>query len=166
MRKKESDDMKFNAHSRTPKVKTSKFVKIMLAICFSLIVAFFVFMAIVCSLYTANFAPAILILTPVFVIAITLVIMLKDMDRAYVEIFDNKITVVDYYFGIKKIKKFVMEYIAYADVLVGYSRRVRGYRYSMAGCNYLVFMNNRGNYMFKIICVPETKQFFNVFLRQ
>ena len=156
--------MRFNTHNRTPKIETKKSVKIMLTIGFGLIISFLLFMAIVCSLYINSVIPAVVILVPVLVLAILIVITQKDMDRAYVEILDDVVVVADYYFGVKKEKTFSMCEIETAEILIGYSIRVRGYRYSNAGCTYIVFRGNGGKYMFKVICVPETKQFFSKYL--
>ena len=86
------------------------------------------------------------------------------MDKAFVEIVDDVVSVTDYYFGVKKEKTFSMCEIETAEILIGYSIRVHGYRYSNAGCTYIVFRGNGGKYMFKVICVPETKQFFSKYL--
>mgnify|MGYP006923396015 CR=1 FL=1 len=96
--------MRFNTHNRTPKIETKKSLKIMLTISFGLIISFFLFMAIVCSLYIESVMPAVVILTPVLVLAILIAISQKDMDRAFIEIVDDVITVTDYYFGIKNKK--------------------------------------------------------------
>ena len=158
--------MRFNTHNRTPKIKTKKSVKIMLTIGFGLIISLFLFMAIVCSLYINSVMPAVLILTPVLVLAILIAVSQKDMDRAFIEIVDDVITVTDYYFGIKKEKTFSMQDIGYTEVLIGSSMRIRGYRYSNAGMTYIVFRDGNGKYMFKIICTPETKEFFKDYMKQ
>lgn len=158
--------MRFHTHDRTPKTKMAKSAKAMLAVGFGLIFALFVFVAMVCSLCTNSIAPAVLILTPVFVLAILFTIVQKDMAKAFVEINNDTITVVDYYFGIKKEKSFLIHDIANAEILIGYSMRVRGYRYSNGGCSYIVIRDNNGKYLFKIICVPETKQFFEKYFNR
>ena len=109
--------------------------------------------------------PAVLILPPLTVLVILIAITQRDMDKAYVEIVDDVIIAVDYYFGIKKEKTFSIRDIAAAETLTGYSMRVRGYRYSNAGITYIVFRDKSGKYMFKVICVPETKQFFGRYLK-
>jgi len=157
--------MRFNTHDNTPKIKTKKFVKIMLAIEYGLMISFFLFLAITCSIYINSIMPAVIMLTPILVVAILFLITQKDMDRAFVEIIDDMITVTDYYFGIKKEKTFSMCEIETAEISIGYSMRVRGYRYSNAGCTYITFRDKDGKYMFKIICVPETKQFFSKYLK-
>ncbi len=156
--------MRFNTHDRTPKIGTKKSLKIILALSYGLMISFFLFMSIVCSLYINSVMPAVLILTPVLVLAILIAVSQKDMDRAFIEIVDDVITVTDYYFGIKNEKTFSMREIDTAEILIGSSMRVHGYRYSNAGCTYIVFRDNGGKYMFKIICVPETKQFFGKYL--
>ena len=156
--------MRFNTHDRTPKIETKKSVKIMLTIGFSLIILLFLFMAIVCSLYINSVMPAVLILIPVLVLAILIAVSQKDMDRAFIEIVDDVVTATDYYFGIKNEKTFSMREIDTVEILIGYSIRVSGYRYANAGCTYIVFRDNVGKYMFKVICVPETKQFFSKYL--
>ena len=88
----------------------------------------------------------------------------KDMERAFIEITDDKITVTDFYFGIRREKTFSLGEIECAEITTGYSMRVRGYRHSGAGCTYIVFRDKAGNYMFKLICVPETKQYFRKYL--
>ena len=156
--------MKFNAHDRTPKIKTKKSVKIMLIICFALILLSFLFAAIVCSLSINSVMPAVVILTPVLMLAILIAITQMDMDKAFIEIVDDVISVTDYYFGIKKEKIFSMHEIKTAEILIGSSMRVHGYRYSNVGYTYIVFRDHGGKYMFKVICVPETKQFFSKYL--
>lgn len=157
--------MRFNTHYRTPKNKTKKSIKIMLTIGYSLITAVFLFMAVVCSLYIRSIMPAVIILVPVLIIAILISITHNDMDKAYVEIIDDVIIATDYYFGIKKEKIFFLRSIATAEILIGYSSQIRGYRYSNIGCTYIVFRDNSGKYMFKVMCVPETKQYFYKYLK-
>ncbi len=158
--------MKFNTHNKMPKSETSKSVKILLGISVSMVLALLIFASIVCSLYTSNFLPAILILTPICLLISLLCITQKDMDKAYVEITDNTISVVDYYFGIQKKKTFTIQDIAFAEIIIGYSIHNCGYRYSNIGCTYIVFRDNRGKYLFKVICVPETEEFFANYIHQ
>lgn len=157
--------MIFNTHDRTPKIQSSKTVKVIFAINIGLFGAVFLFMAIVCSLEINSIMPAVLILVPVSVLAMLIVIPQRDMDKATVEIVGDKIIATDYYFGIKKEKSFLTSDIAVAEVLTGHSLRIRGYRYSMAGFTYIVFRDHHGKYMFKIICLPETMQVFGRYLK-
>jgi len=148
--------MRFNTHDRTPKIKPKKFIIILLSVSIGLIIAPSLFCAIVCSFYANSIMPAVIILLPVLVLSLLTAITLKDRDKSYVEINDNVITVVDYYFGLKKEKTFLMQNIASAKIGVG--------RYM--GCSYIIFRDNCGKYMFNIICVPETKQYFEKYLNR
>lgn len=142
----------------------SKSIKRMILVECGLCLAFFVFCAIVCSLYVNHVAPAVLMLTPVFILAALFWITQKDMDKAYIEANEDTIRSVDYYFGIKKEKSFFIQDIAYAEIAGCYSMRVHGYRHSMCGFSYIVFRDNTGKYLLKVICVPETEQFFEKYL--
>lgn len=156
--------MRFQTHGPSPKTEHKKSVEIMLAVSFGLLFALLLFSAIACSFFAGSFMPAVVVLTPFLTVAILVIIIKKDMDRAYVEIVDHKVTIIDYYFGVKRGKSFLTEDIAYADAVLGCSMRVHGYRYSAGACTYIVFRDNSGRYMFKIICSPETKQYFQKYL--
>ena len=99
-------------------------------------------------------------------IALTAIILLhiKDMEKAYVEIKEDVIYVVDYYWGIKKEKHISRSDITSAEICIGYSHKVKGYRFSFAGMRYIVFRNNK-KYLFKIIYLPETKEIFKQYLQ-
>ena len=158
--------MRFHTHNRTPKIKMPKLVLLMCIAAYGLLLALFVFTAIVCSIYANSVDPAVLILTPVLILTALFLIMQKDMERAYIEINDDTIRAVDYYFGMKKEKSFLIQDIANAQIVHGYSMRVHGYRYSMCGSTYIVFRDSIGKYLFKVLCVPETKQFFDNYINQ
>lgn len=156
--------MRFNTHTRTPKPPLPKSVKIMLVVECVFLPAIFVVVSIAASFYTNSVFPAVLILTPVFTLTALFLVTQQDMERAYIEINGDTICAVDYYFGIKKEKSFLIQDIADAEIVLGYSWRIHGYRYSMCGYTYIVFRNNTGKYLFKVLCVPETKQFFDKYL--
>ena len=158
--------MRFNTHDRTPKIQTTKSVRILLGIGFGMIIALLFFSAIVCSAYVNSVMPAVIILVPMLLLAMLIMIPQKDMDKAFVEIVNDVITVTDFYFGIKKEKVYSVHDIGCAKVFMGYSMSVRGYRHSNVGISYIVFSDNNGKYMFKLICVPETKEFFGAYLKQ
>lgn len=158
--------MRFNTHNATPKIVTNKALKIMLAFEYGLAAAFLLFAAIVCAFTVHNILPAVVIIGPLIVLAGVILITQKDMDRAYVEISDQRITVADYCFGVEQKKVFSMQDIASAEILPGSSLRVRGYRYDQMGSAYIVFRDRNGKYMFKILFAPETRQYFEKFLIQ
>ena len=158
--------MRFNTHDRTPRIETKKAVKILLAIGFGMIIALFLFGAIVCSVYINSVMPVMVILAPALLLAILIFVIKKDMDKAFVEVVNDVITVTDYYFGVKQEKVFSVHDIGCAEVIIGQSMRVRGYRHSFIGMNYIVFSDNNGKYMFKILYASETKEFFGDYLKK
>ena len=152
--------MIFNTHNRTPKIQTNKMLKIMLISCWSFMAAFFLFFAIATSVMRQSILPAVIILIPITLIAVFAIIITIDMNKAYVQIDGESIIAVDYYFFLRKEKCFTINEIKTAEIALGYSFRVRGYRYSMMGFSYIVFRNADNKYLFKIINCPETKEYF------
>ena len=157
--------MIFNTHDRTPKIETNKTLKIMLISCWSFMVAVFLFIAIATSIMSHSIVPAAITLIPVTFIAAFVIITMIDMNKAYIQIDGENITVVDYYFFSRKEKCFTIDEIKTAEIALGYSFRVRGYRYSMMGFSYIVFRNDNNKYLFKVINCPETNDFFNKYIQ-
>ena len=157
--------MIFNTHDRTPKIKTNKTLKIMLISCWSFMGAVFLFFAIATSIMSHSILPAAIILIPVTFIAAFGIVTTIDMNKAYIQIDDENITVVDYYWLSKKEKSFTFDEIKTAEIALGYSFPVRGYRYSMMGFSYIVFRNADNKYLFKIINCPETNEFFSKYFQ-
>ena len=85
------------------------------------------------------------------------------MGKAYVEIHENDIYVVDYYFGVKKEKHVSFSDITSAEIHIGYSNEVKGYRFSALGMRYMVFKNGN-KHLFKIIALPETEDLFRKYI--
>ena len=157
--------MIFNTHDRTPKIKTNKTLKIMLISCWSFMGAVFLFFAIATSIMSHSILPAAITLSPVTFIAALVIVTTIDMNKAYIQIDDENITVVDYYWLSKKEKSFTFDEIKTAEIALGYSFPVRGYRYSMMGFSYIVFRNADNKYLFKIINCPETNEFFSKYFQ-
>ena len=134
----------------------------MLILCWSLMGALFLFAAIATSIMSRSILPALIILIPVTLIVAFVIIATTDMNKAYVQIEGNNVTVVDYYFFSKKERCFKIDEIKTTEIVLGYSFRVRGYRYSMMGFSYIVFRNADNKYLFKIINCPETNEFFSM----
>lgn len=133
----------------------------MLISCWSFIGAVFLFLAIATSIMSRSILPALIILIPTILIAAFVIVTTIDMNKAYVQIEGNNITVVDYYFFSRKEKCFTIDEIKTAEITLGYSFRVRGYRYGMMGVSYIVFRNDNNKYLFKVINCPETNDFFS-----
>ncbi len=123
--------------------------------------ALFLFAAIATSIMSRSILPALIILIPVTLIVAFAIIVTTDMNKAYVQIEGNNVTVVDYYFFSKKERCFKIDEIKTTEIVLGYSFRVRGYRYGMMGFSYIVFRNADNKYLFKIINCPETNEFFS-----
>ena len=133
----------------------------MLISCWSFMGAVFLFLAIATSIMSRSILPALIILIPTILIVTFVIVTTIDMNKAYVQIEGNNITVVDYYFFSRKEKCFTIDEIKTAEITLGYSFRVRGYRYSMMRFSYIVFRNDNKKYLFKIINCPETNDFFS-----
>ena len=133
----------------------------MLISCWSFMGAVFLFFAIATSILSRSILPALIILIPTILIVTFVIVTIIDMNKAYVRIEGNNITVVDYYFFSKKERSFNFDEIKTAEIALGYSFRVRGYRYGMMGFSYIVFRNANNKYLFKVINCPETNEFFS-----
>ena len=133
----------------------------MLISCWSFIGAVFLFFAIATSIMSCSILPALIILIPTILIVTFVIVTTIDMNKAYVQIEGNNITVVDYYFFSKKERSFNFDEIKTAEIALGYSFRVRGYRYGMMGFSYIVFRNANNKYLFKVINCSETNDFFS-----
>ena len=156
--------MKLNTHDRTPRPKNNKLVKGLLVLCAILMFGMFGLLSFACFYYAQSlFGGIFVILIPIALTAIIL-LHIKDMEKAYVEIKEDVIYVVDYYWGIKKEKHISHSDITSAEICIGYSHKVKGYRFSFAGVRYIVFRNNK-KYLFKIIYLPEIEEIFKQYLQ-
>ena len=155
--------MKLNTHDRTPRPKNSKLIKVLLVLCAILMFGIFGLLSFACFYYAKSFIGGIsVILIPILLTAIIL-IYIKDIEKAYIEIKENEIYVVDYYWGVKKEQRFSFSDITSAEICIGYSHKVKGYRLSFAGMRYIVFKKDN-KYLFKIIYLPETEAIFKQYL--
>ena len=156
--------MKLNTHDRTPRPNGSKLIKGLFLFCWLLIFSMFCLLAFACFYYARSIVGGIsAILIPILMTAIILT-HIKDMKKAYIEIIDDEIYVVDYYWGIKKEKHFTFSDITSAEICIGYSHKVKGYRFSFSGMRYIIFKNDN-KYLFKIIALPETEKIFKKYIR-
>ena len=156
--------MKLNTHDRTPRPEDSKLIKGLFVLSSVLMYSIFGLLSFACFYYANSFAGGVCVILIPALLTIVVLIRIKDMEKAYVEIKGNVIYVVDYYWGVKKEQRFSFSDITSTEICVGYSNKVKGYRYSFAGMRYIVF-NQGEKYLFKIICLPETKEIFGQFIR-
>lgn len=157
-----NDTMRFNTHDRTPRPEIKKSIKIIFAVILGLLFGVSLCLIVIACLSIDFILPIAIIAT----LIILLVIFLNDIQKEYIEIIDNKITVVNYNFNVKKEKNFLLSDIAYAEILITSSPRVRGKRINMAGISYIVFRDKNDKYMFKVLCTPESKHFFANYIKQ
>ena len=138
-------------------------LKIILISCWSFMGAIFLFSAIATSIMVQNILPAVIVLIPIAVCVTLAIVTTIDMNKAYVQIEEDTIIVVDYYLFSKKEKSFKFNEIQSVEIHRGSSLDIRGYRYRMMGFSYIVFRNENNKYLFKIIKCPETNEFFSNF---
>lgn len=156
--------MKLNTHDRTPRPKTSKVIKILFAICFCLIYGIFLLGSFACFYYSNSIVSGMFMILLPIVLTFFVWITISDMNKAYVEIGEETVYVVDYYMRLKREKEISICDIASAEIIQGYSHKVRGYRWGMAGFSYIVFRGDTRQYLFKIIYTPETKRVFQEYM--
>ena len=156
--------MKLNTHDRTPRPENSKLIKGLFVLCGVLMYSIFGLVSFACFYYANSIVGGIfIILIPVLMTALILT-HIRDIERAYVEIQGNEIYVVDYYWGIQKEKHFSFSDITSAEICIGHSQKVKGYRLSIAGMQYIVFKKDK-KYLFKVIYLPETEEIFKQYLQ-
>ena len=153
--------MTFKTHELPQEYRATKGGKIMLTVC-GVMLAFvpgLAFVALVIETHKC-IVPFCLTLLPFLLLGGAWCMILYDMKRAFVEITDDKIVAVDYYFGLKHEKVFFREDIVSAEITTGYSMRIRGYRFSGRGfpnLKYIVFRGKKKQYLLKLICSDEAK---------
>ncbi len=156
--------MKLNTHDRTPRPKNSKLIKGLFILCGILTSSMFGLLSFVCFYYAKSFVGGISVILIPALLAAIIQIHIKDIEKAYVEIKENEICVVDYYWGIKKEKCISFSDITSAEICIGYSHKVKGYRLSVVGMRYIVFKQDK-KYLFKIIYLPETEEIFKQYIQ-
>ena len=160
---KGGNNMIFKTHELPQKDKTAKSAKIIFTICGAMWAALLILITIVLTMETSNFIfPFCLVILPLLLLGCIFSVMHFDMKKAYIEICDEKITVVNYYLGIKREKVFFSKDVVCAEITAGYSSRVRGYRFSGRGFSnlkYFVFRGRNNKYLFKLICSDKTRSY-------
>lgn len=126
-----------------------------------LLVAFFLFIAIATSVMSGSAVPALVILIPTVLAFTYLAVMTSDMGKAYIEIGEDSITVVDYFFFRKRERRIPRSDVQKGEIYIARSSRVKGYRYTSIGYTYIVFTSAEGKYLFKVINYPVTHDYFS-----
>ena len=155
--------MRFCTHSQTPCPKTPKFISALLFVGVGLVYFVFALGSFACFYYANSILGGVLMIVLPVALTFWYRITMRDMSKAYIEIDDDSIRVVDYYLGIKKEKVFSFSDISSGEIALGYSHKVRGYRFSVMGTRYIILKRDK-EYLFKIIYLPETENVFKRFL--
>ena len=156
--------MKLYTHNRTPKPKNSKLTIFLFVLCYVLTCLIFGLMAFLCFYYAQSIIGSVSVILIYLVLTAIIAVPIIDMEKAYVEIKESEIYVVDYFFGIKKEKYIALSDITSAEIKSGRSLKVKGHRYSNFGIEYIVFMKD-DKYLFKIIASPETEEIFKQYIK-
>ena len=155
--------MTFKTHELPQEYRATKGGKIMLTVCGVMLVFIPVLAFVALVIETHRFiVPFCLTLFPFLLLSGVCGMILYDMKKAFVEVTDDKIVAVDYYFGFKHEKVFFREDVVSAEITTGYSMRVRGYRFSGHGFSnlkYIVFRGKKSKYLLKLICTNEAKSY-------
>ena len=131
--------MKLNTHDRTPRPQNSVFIKVLLLICIIFIYTIFALVAFACFTYAKTVIGGISVLMALILLTAIILVQTKDIEKAYIEINENKIYVVDYYCGVKKEKHFLLSDITSAEICIGHSHKVKGCRLIFPGIRYIIF---------------------------
>ena len=156
--------MRFNTHDRTPRVKTLPLLKVLFGICALGIYSTFGLAAFACFYYAQNILAGLSVIFLCLAVTMFCLIPISDMRKAYVEFDKESVRVVDYYLGMRKEKQIPLCDITSAEVYLGYSHKVKGYRIS-AGMRYIVFKSNN-QYLFKNLYLPETEQLLKQYIQE
>ena len=154
--------LKLNTYDHTPRPKRGKPISV------SVIIAAFIYgiVGLLAAIYFHDsqwFLGIVVILSAIFATAMVLAAK-KDIEESYVEILGNSIHIVDYPLGIKKEKRFKFSDITSAEICHAYSPKTKGCHFSTAADHFIVFFSSK-KYLFKIVCLPETKEIFSQFIQ-
>ena len=156
--------MKLYTHRKTIKAKISWLINGLLILSVIGILSIFGIGAFACFYYAKSFIGGISIILFAIIMTTLTFLLVKDFEKAYIEIKENEIKVVDYFLGIKKEKKIIKTDITSSKIYVGYSHKVKGTRLTFGNTQYIVFYKDK-KYLFKIIYLPETAEFFKQYIK-
>ena len=156
--------MTFKTHDLPQKYKTTRVMRIQFLILAVVWVLLLILVTIVSIIESHKIIePILIIILPFILISVIWLVVISDMKKAFVEIKDDKITVVDFYFGIKRVKFFYITDIVNAEITSGNSMKIRGYRFGGTGFSdlyYVVFYEKRNKYLFKLLHTEDIKNYF------
>ena len=155
--------MKLNTYDHTPRPERNKSISASLIIAVVFLYGIVGQSAFVYFRESQWFLGIVIILAAI--LATTMVLTAKkDIEESYVEILGDSIHIVDYPLGIKKEKQFKFSDITSAEICHAYSSKTKGCHFSTAADHFIVFFSGK-KYLFKIVCLPETKEIFSQFIQ-
>lgn len=154
--------MKLNTYDHTLRPENGKPISVSVFIATAFIYGIAGLLAFVCFCESQWFLGIVIILAAILATVMVLAAK-KDIEDSYVEILGDSIHIVDYPLGIKKEKRFNFSDITSAEICHAYSSKTKGCRFSTAADHFIVFFSGK-KYLFKIICLPETKEAFKQFM--
>ena len=155
--------LKLNTYDYTPRPQKSNSISVSVIVAAALLYGIVGFLAYIHFCDCQWLLGIVVILAAVFT-TIMVFAAKKDIENSYIEIVENDIYIVDYPLGIKKEKRITFSDITSAEICHAYSSKTKGCRFSTAADHFIVFYNGK-KYLFKIICLPETKEVFKQYLQ-
>ena len=116
--------------------KNSKFVIFLFTVCFVLSYGISGLLSFACFYYVKSIIGGVSIILITVLLTIIILIHIQNME-----------------------KHFSFSDITSAEICMGCSLKIKGYRFSFTGMRYIVFKKNK-KYLFKIIYLPETERIF------
>lgn len=156
--------MKLYTHNCTPKPKMGKLVIFLFALGYVLTCVIVSLIAFACFHYAQSVVGGISVILIFLFLTAIIAVPIIDMEKAYVEMKETEIYVVDYFFGVKREKHIALSDITSAEIKSGRSSKVKGHRYGNFGIEYIIFMKDN-KYLFKIIAFPENVEAFKQYIK-
>ena len=151
--------MVLNIHDTTPAFKTPKWIKCMFAGLFMLIYSIFALVAFAVVVYSGQIAVGILLAVLPFLFLLLFLWDQKNLANSCIEISEEEVTVIEYPLGRKTVKHIAYRQINHAKLIRPYSWDPHGPRIKDVGIPYIVFFDQNGKQLFKILAYPESLQF-------
>ena len=141
--------MKFYMYGRTPRVKTPKWITIVLVSFFAFLVTFFFMIGIVMSIDAKSILPFLITFFRIVLFVFLISPICYNMNHAYIEIESEEIKVIEYPFFKKREKIVLLHDIKKV-------KRISGGRGRLP---YLMFKNDKNKNLFHLDYVPEVIEF-------
>ncbi len=151
--------MVLNIHNPTPAPRMQKQVKWMLSLGFLMLYFIFALGAYVITVYAGRLIWAILLAALPLIFLAWTCLSLKNLEKAHIEVEDDRITIVAFPFGRRRVKTVSFSQIDHAAIVPAVSLKIPGERLCLPSVSYLVFFDGIGKPLFKLLNTPEARQF-------